>query len=223
MPWREKVDWTNPSSVQQFMDERSEQSYTFISGRRDLAQYRFGREKVSRDRIHLFGGDFIAEDYKIPELHMPSYQREMELLRRAVDRKVEVRILAKWDPSSPQLISMIKRYVDQKIDIRKWAGEIRGGIIDDEVYVIKRHIAIPPSELTIEVAENLPPKTVAEPQSDKDVPLEAIATKFPFVVDSFEKVFWEEYKKANPMKDELQDLERSVSDFRSNGSSRDSF
>src|SRR3990172_9613333 len=104
------VNWVDTSSVKAYLDERNE-GYSFLNGREEVIKYRLGNERTAREKIYLFGGDFIAEDF--PNLGYPTLSlRELELLIRAVDRDVDVKVLVKWDPSSAKLVGRIKDYVE---------------------------------------------------------------------------------------------------------------
>jgi len=184
-----KIDWRNIEQVIKRIEKKIEKDenagFYRIANRHEMVKYRLKKESHANKTIYYFGGDFVAESYsEYPGLkNLPEI--ELKLLKKARERGVDVKILARWDESSPKLTYTIRRYVDEGVPIRKWSGSIRGGIyggicendkIYDEMYVIQRQLSVPPSELTAEKVEELPQKVLGEPQRDEDVGIESIVT-----------------------------------------------
>lgn len=210
-----KIDWFDLSEIEKYLNNKNE-PYVKIDKRPKLAKYRLEHEALARKSICYLMGDALFE--KHPDEKYPDepelknlFEKELDLLKKAKERKVDVKILARFDASAPNLTSLQKRYIDEGIDIRTWGGQYRGGIYDNtEMYIISRRFVIPPSELTPEMAELLPRKIVGESQKDEDVPLNVIVTKCPNLIKEFEDIFEQEYKSSKPMKEDLERLEKAA-------------
>jgi hypothetical protein len=223
-----EIDWRDTEDVlEKVKIQRDKRVYCYlIESRHELQKYRLTNEFHATKSIYLFGGDFISETYpQYPGLSdLP--EKEIKVLKKAIKRGVDVKVLAHFDQSAPPLTHAAKRYVDEGIPIRKWNGDIRGGIFegvprtikkDDEkkdildnfIYVIERQPSIPPSGLTDEVIKSLPDKTVGKPQRDEDVSITALVTNSKYLFKKFKAKFNYEWKRKRsaPMEEELERIE----------------
>lgn len=221
-----EIDWRDIEDVfEKVRIQKGKRVYCYlIRNRHDLQKYRLKSESRATKSIYLFGGDFISEAYpQYPGLgNLPEI--EITILKKAIKRGVDVKVLADFDQSAPLLTRAAKRYVDEGIPIGKWNGDIRGGIFegvprtikeDDEkkeildnfIYVIERQPSVPPSELTDEKAKSIPPKIIGEPQRDEDVPITSIITNSKFLLKKLKKEFYHEWKKSTPTEEELERIE----------------
>jgi len=204
-------DWTSITDIKDYLDEKGETGYYFLLERPSMCRFRLRQAALSHESIDYFSGDLIAEGgYKPKDLRgLP--QIELDLLKRAKARNVNVRILSRWDSKSKALTYSIGEYVAAGIEVRKWDGEIRGGIYDgDTMYLVRTFSKTPPSELSPHFVETAPTKEIGKPQTEKYTPLIAIITKSPSLIKKFSNRFDKEFKISSPMEKELKKTEKSI-------------
>jgi len=218
--YKEPENWSDLNNLKDLLEERGDTSFKFFTDRNTLFNYRLLQESLARKSIDFLGGDFYAEKYD--PLELP--KREFDELKKARDRGVKVRILGRWDPSSPDIIHWAGEYVNAelaeesearkkggRIEIRSWGNGIRGGIFDDDqIYVIQRQYYVSPQEMSTQFLEGTEAKIVGRPQMGTQVPLAALVTSSPILVKPFKERFEEEMKKSQPMKNDLNLLKKPV-------------
>jgi len=204
-------DWTDISDIKNYLDKKGETGYYFLKDRPSMCRFRLRQASVASKSIDYFTGDLIAEGgYRLKDLRdLP--RLELELLEKAKARNVELRILSRWDPKSPSLTFWAGEYVKADIEIRKWNGEIRGGIYDrDTMYVVKTFPKTLPSELSEQFIKTAPTREIGKTQEEKFIPLIAIITKSPSLIKKFSNRFDKEVKNSILMEEELRSIEKSV-------------
>lgn len=206
-----ELDWTSVTDIKDYLDKKGETGYFFLRDRLSMCRFRLRQTALSHESIDYFTGDLIAEGGYKPQDLKDLPQLELDLLKRAKTRNVEVRILSRWDPKSPSLTYWIGEYVKAGVEVRKWDGEIRGGIYDrDTMYAVKTFPKTPPSELSPQFVKKAPTREIGKPQEDESVSLIAIITKSPSLIKRFSNRFNKEFKNSTPMKEELKKEEKSV-------------
>jgi len=216
--FKKEPDWTDTHSVEDFLKKEKFPFYSMFNDRVRLARWRIRLEQNSAENVYLFSGDHLSERLIDPQTREKLWDKEFEALTRANKYGSDIKILARWDPSSAGLIYTLKSYVDEGIDVREYGGNIRGGIFDEYMmYSVGRHLAVPPSELSPQNIQKLPKKTIGVPQRDKDVPIEALNTTYPPLIKMFTEKLLEEYKKATPVKDHIEKQEKQAHEHESNG------
>lgn len=152
--------------------------------------------------------------------------REFEVLKRARDHGVKIKVLAKFDPNSARLVYWSNEYLNSefspepetrkrggRIEIKQWGNGIRGGVFDrEQAYIIQRTLIVPPQDLSPQFIETLAPKVVGESQitQEKQFPILVVVTKSPFIVENLDNRFKEEFEKARYMREDMALLKKPI-------------
>lgn len=201
-------DWTNVEDFKRYLGEIGDPRSYDIDTRMDMTTLRLGQERGAQDSISYFGGDFIVEEW----------QKQLDSLKTAMDQKVDVRVLARWDSSAGNLQKVIREYVKVGIPIKSYYGPVRGGVYDKKrMYIVERHLAMSPEEIEEKPMRELPKKIVGYRQKDEIVPLRGLFVHSDRASKKFSDFFDREFKNAMDMKTQLEKSEKFLSERKENG------